>query len=273
MLKMRILSSLGSSAAAAVLVSSIIAGPAAAEQSPLGIWLDDKGRGAVEIAQCGPALCGKVVWVKFSKDKDGCGAKIMDGVKPAGKGSWDYGWIYSPDHGRKFDVALTPEGNDRLRVTGYAGIKIFSESRTWTRAPADLPRCDTAKAATAEPQPGTQAGAVTSTPAAPTREAKDDSTGANRTTSPAASSEPDARSTDASQSTGTPSPSPTDQVTTAQADTGADAGGTDAYANAPRANSPQLGGLSIDKVLKKSADGSCNLDLPWVKIKFACKDL
>ena len=138
MLKMRILSSLGSSAAAAVLVSSIIAGPAAAEQSPLGIWLDDKGRGAVEIAQCGPALCGKVVWVKFSKDKDGCGAKIMDGVKSAGNNTWDYGWIYSPDHGRRFDVALTPQGTDRLRVTGYAGIKLFSESRTWTLRPLTL---------------------------------------------------------------------------------------------------------------------------------------
>ena len=132
----------GSAAIAAILASNFLAGAAFAAGSPLGVWLDDRGRGAIEISPCGSALCGKVVWVKSSSDAKGCGAKILGSVKKVGSRTWDHGWIYSPDHGRRFDVALQPVGNDRLRVTGYAGIKLFGESRMWTRAPADLKRCD-----------------------------------------------------------------------------------------------------------------------------------
>lgn len=265
--KLRILSSTGSSAAAAILISSIIAGPASAASSPLGVWLDDKGRGAVEIAQCGAALCGKVVWVKSAKDSKGCGAKILDGVKPAGNNTWDYGWIYSPDHGRRFDLALTPQGNDRLRVTGYAGIKLFSESRTWTRAPADLPRCDASEtAAAAKPQPVKQAALVApKTDAAPVAADKPVAPAQAKPADPApAETAPPSDKDDAADKS-PPQAAPGETAT-------AEASDPDPYASAPRAKAPSLGGLSIDKVLKKSADGSCKLDLPWVKVKFSCKD-
>ena len=32
--------------------------------SPLGVWIDHTGRGAVEITDCGGKLCGRIVWVK-----------------------------------------------------------------------------------------------------------------------------------------------------------------------------------------------------------------
>ncbi|MGD9668707.1 MAG: hypothetical protein AB7U75_06565 [Hyphomicrobiaceae bacterium] len=44
-------------------------------------------------------------------------------------------------------------------------------------------------------------------------------------------------------------------------------------ARPPKGASPSSGGLSFDKLVKKTADGSCKLDLPWVKIKFDCKKL
>jgi len=113
-----------------------------AATDPKGIWLDDKGRGAVEITECGKGLCGTVVWVKDAADKHGCGKQILGDVKPTGGGTWDYGWIYDPARGRKFDVELTPLRNGNLKVTGYAGIKFLSQSFTWTPAPADLERCD-----------------------------------------------------------------------------------------------------------------------------------
>jgi hypothetical protein len=33
------------------------------------------------------------------------------------------------------------QGNDRLTVTGYAGVKFLGQSFTWTRAPTNLVRC------------------------------------------------------------------------------------------------------------------------------------
>ncbi len=111
-------------------------------QSPLGVWLDDTGRGAVEIVECGQGkLCGKLVWIKNSKNSKACGTAILGEVGKAG-GSWDNGWIYSPEKDAKYDVELTPSGTDKLIVLGYAGSKLFSKEMTWTRAPANLQRCD-----------------------------------------------------------------------------------------------------------------------------------
>ncbi len=240
---LRILST-GSAATAAILMMTFVTTTASAAGSPLGVWLDDKGRGAIEISKCGGALCGKVVWVKFDRDKKGCGVKILGGVKPAGSGSWDYGWIYSPDHGRKFDVALTPVGGNRLRVFGYAGIKLFGESRTWTRAPADLQRCDKAETATTPPP----------AQAAPAQIAKADANATAETPTAAAPSPPP-------NTTTTPAPEP-DTASANPAD------GTSPEA-APRGSD----GLSFEKLLKKTADGRCKLDLPWLKVDFNCKDI
>lgn len=271
--------STGSAAAAAILVSTLLSAPASAAGSPLGIWLDDKGRGAIEISKCGSTLCGKVVWVKSASDRKGCGVKILGNVKPAGQGTWDYGWIYSPDHGRRFDVALTPVGSGRLRVTGYAGIKLFGESRMWTRAPADLERCDGDKghqenAATA-PAPSKADVPVKTAKAAPEMNPP-----ATRITPPAAKPAADAdvpvltsppKPATPPSATNEPAPQPAPEIDTAAADP-AEAGAEMGSATPDTATSGP-GGLSFEKLLKKSADGRCKLDLPWVKIDFNCKDM
>ena len=130
--------------------------PVAAESAfaapdPTGIWMNDTGRGAVEIKQCGNALCGNVVWVKSASDSKGCGKQIIGGVAPVGGGRWDNGWIYSPEKGRKYDVELTPLKNGTLRVTGYAGVKFLSKTMIWTRAPQDLQLCGQTVAKTETP--------------------------------------------------------------------------------------------------------------------------
>ena len=40
---------------------------------------------------------------------------------------------------------ITPVGDQKLRIVGYAGVKLFSQTMTWTRAPADLKKCGKAK--------------------------------------------------------------------------------------------------------------------------------
>lgn len=116
--------------------------------SPVGTWIDHTGRGAVEIAECGGGLCGHVVWVKDTKNAKACRDQIIGNVKAVGANTWDRGWIVDPDDNARYSVELKPVGEDRLRVTGYMGSKLFSETMTWKRAPADLKCCDGKEAAT-----------------------------------------------------------------------------------------------------------------------------
>lgn len=116
--------------------------PASAGSSATGIWYDHTGRGAVEITNCGGALCGRLVWLKDAGHKSVCGTQILGNVKPMGDGKWDNGWIYDPDENARYSVEITPMGPDRLKVMGYMGSKMLSETMVWKRAPADLKRCN-----------------------------------------------------------------------------------------------------------------------------------
>ncbi|MEQ1713541.1 MAG: DUF2147 domain-containing protein, partial [Hyphomicrobium sp.] len=129
--------SIGMAALAATTVVS------AAEGDLTGVWLDAAGRGAVEISPCDAsgALCGRVVWVKSANHQKRCGEQILGSLKKGSNGTWGDGWIYSPDRGRKFDVELKQVGDDKLRVVGWAGIRMFSETHYWKRAAPDLVRC------------------------------------------------------------------------------------------------------------------------------------
>jgi len=129
------------------------AGPAGAQSSPTGIWIDHTGRGAVEITECGANLCGRLVWVKDGANKKGCGVQIIGNARPVGKDTWDGGWIYDPEKNEKYSVELKPIGADKLRVLGYMGSKLFSETMIWKRAAVELERCDAAPNATATPKP------------------------------------------------------------------------------------------------------------------------
>ena len=132
-----------------------------------GVWLDDTGDGAIEIAPCGERLCGRIVWLKAPNDKAGrpltdgynpeatkrkrpiCGLPVIGDLKRQTNGAWDAGWIYDPKEGKSYDVELKLRSSDRLQVTGYLGTKFFSETFIWNRAPAALPKCSTTSAATA----------------------------------------------------------------------------------------------------------------------------
>jgi uncharacterized protein (DUF2147 family) len=124
----------------ALTISAATAASAAAE--PTGIWIDHTGSGAVEITNCGGALCGRVVWVKDGASASACGMQILGNVKAVAGGKWDNGWIYDPEEKAKYSVEITPMGADRLKVMGYMGSKMLSETMMWKRAPADIKRCN-----------------------------------------------------------------------------------------------------------------------------------
>jgi uncharacterized protein (DUF2147 family) len=142
----------------------IASGPVSAQtQQPqfaeAGVWYDDTGRGAVELVPCGQKLCGRIVWLKEEVNAEGkplvdrynpnparrttpiCGLQVVGDAQKLSDGTWDQGWIYDPKTGSSYNVALSLQKPDQLKVTGYKGIKLLSKSFMWTRAPADLPRC------------------------------------------------------------------------------------------------------------------------------------
>lgn len=270
----------GSARAAAVLTTLAATTPAFAAGSPTGVWIDDSGRGAIEISSCGKALCGKVVWVKSARDKSGCGESILGGVRDQGGGRWDGGWIYSPEHGRKFDVELTPVGADKLRVLGYAGIKMFGETHTWKRAPANLERCDGKEIAKDAPPAGSAPTSAAPTNGQPVKQAAVEPAPV-ASVAPTAAPQPEAKSpVDAADpAAAKPKPAAAPDASSQVKDPGV----TDAIAadnkldgepdTARTSSGSGSGRLSIDKVLKKTANGRCKLDLPWAKFTFDCKEL
>jgi uncharacterized protein (DUF2147 family) len=129
-------------ACAATLFAATIATttPSAANEAT-GIWFDHTGRGAVEIADCGGALCGRIVWLKDAANNKACGMQVIGNVKAIAAGKWDKGWIYDPEDEARYSVEITRLGSNRLKVMGYMGSKMLSETMIWRRAPADLKRC------------------------------------------------------------------------------------------------------------------------------------
>ena len=124
----------------------------AAASGPTGVWIDHTGRGAVEISECAGGLCGRIVWLKDAGNKSVCGTQVIGNAKRTSSGTWDGGWIYDPEKNARYSVELKPIGSDKLRVVGYMGSKLFSETFTWKRPTADLKRCE-APAVTASPSP------------------------------------------------------------------------------------------------------------------------
>lgn len=126
-----------------------------------GLWYDETGKGAVEIQPCGQALCGRIVWLKDPNNAAGkpltdklnpepanrsraiCGLQVLGGLQRQDDGTWDAGWVYDPKEGKSYDVAVATDGPNKLAVTGYLGVKFLSRTLSWTRAPANLPRCAT----------------------------------------------------------------------------------------------------------------------------------
>jgi uncharacterized protein (DUF2147 family) len=263
-------------------------GNASASPDPTGIWINDTGRGAIEIKHCGDALCGNVVWVKNTADMNGCGKQIIGGVSPVGNGHWDNGWIYSPERGRKYNVEITPLNNGKLRVTGYAGLKFLSKTMIWTRAPEDLKLCtDTiAKAEppqAASPKSATESSAPAPAAAAPKADAdaaakpatpKPEEKSATAPTPPASLPDASAKGTDTAKTAKAPdaeaaqkkdppaNSAPDNGSATADNNNSGDAnGGTKSF---------KLGNLDLGNVLTRTKSGRCKLDLPWVKVQFNC---
>lgn len=233
---------------AAFAASILTSGSAFAASEPTGVWMNDTGRGAIEIKQCGDSLCGHVIWVKDTTDTKGCGRQILGEITPAGSGTWGNGWVYSPERKKRYDVEIKPLSDGTLRVMGYAGSKLFSRTMIWKPAPSDLVRCNSNEqtaAADIKTAPASsttvKASSVEELKYAPKSEAQP----APETKKPAAAAAPAEKA-------------PAQEEEEVASDDTGEEGGSDMADN-------------LGKYFKKGDDGNCNLDLPWVKLNFKCE--
>ncbi len=136
---------------------------AAHAETPEGRWYAEGGAAQIEIARCGEALCGTVIWLRSPFDENGCpltdaqnpdaalrgreivGLRVLSDLRPdrGGSGGWTGGLIYDPTSGRTYRCNLALDGPDRARLRGYIGITLLGRTTTWLRVGSENRTCGT----------------------------------------------------------------------------------------------------------------------------------
>jgi uncharacterized protein (DUF2147 family) len=131
--------------ALAAVASCALAGAARAEPGERGRWLTESGNLEVEIASCGPALCGKVVRVLANRSMSDptrtiqpaegaspMGLTILSELTPIGVDEWQ-GRIYNRENGKTYDCRVKKVAPDRLSLRTYVLLPLFGRTQVWTR--------------------------------------------------------------------------------------------------------------------------------------------
>ena len=124
----------------------------AAGASPIGRWQTEGGWSHIRIFQCGPHLCGQIVWLKEPLTKDGrpkvdtnnpdqakraqtiVGLTIMwNFAKSSDSDVWEGGRIYNPEDGDIYKSKMKLRADGKLEVRGYIGISLLGGSQYWER--------------------------------------------------------------------------------------------------------------------------------------------
>ncbi|WDF73179.1 DUF2147 domain-containing protein [Novosphingobium sp. KACC 22771] len=129
------------------LLGILAAAAAPSPQDALGRWQTETKHGVVEIAACGPSICGRLVesdalrtnpQLRDAKNKDAAqrdrllkGLTILQGFHAKG-GEWTGGTIYNADDGGTYQATLTMIDRDTLKVKGCI-VWPLCKSQTWKR--------------------------------------------------------------------------------------------------------------------------------------------
>jgi uncharacterized protein (DUF2147 family) len=118
-----------------------------------GVWLIDGTGAAVQIFDCSGLLCGRIIWLRTTRDTAGrlahdnknpdpafrqrllCGLTILQGLQPAGLDRWNSGWFYNPDDGVTYRVSAELRSADVFVARVYLGVPVFGETKTLLRVP------------------------------------------------------------------------------------------------------------------------------------------
>lgn len=115
--------------------------------SVVGRWKTETRGGIVEIARCGPSICGRILTsdklrtdpgLKDLNNRDAAqrnrplkGLTILSGFKADGD-AWTGGQIYNAEDGKTYNAKVTPTGPDQLKVRGCVFVPLC-KTQTWTR--------------------------------------------------------------------------------------------------------------------------------------------
>jgi len=124
--------------AAIALAAADTASPASIE----GRWVNPTKSVIIDVAPCGEAMCGTVVWADAQARQDAkkgtpelIGTQLLKDLQPKGA-TWE-GKLFVPDRGLHVEARLQPEGSGELKVSGCEiGI---CESQAWARSEGALP--------------------------------------------------------------------------------------------------------------------------------------
>ncbi|HEV7324221.1 MAG TPA: DUF2147 domain-containing protein [Bosea sp. (in: a-proteobacteria)] len=133
----------------ASLVAAALMAALPAQADPMGgivgRWRDSDGESEIAISRCGPALCGKIVWLKearfdiFNPDeslrkRSLLGLQVLSGFKPAAKGALE-GEGYNPADGKTYRTTLELTSARSLVVRGCVLGGLICDDDTWSRQP------------------------------------------------------------------------------------------------------------------------------------------
>lgn len=127
----------GAAISGVILMAS--AAPARSSASPVGTWLTEGGHGVIAIAECGDALCGRIVGIDrapgapMPTDVQGrpeCGLTILTNEKPTSDQAW-LGQITDPRNGRTYGAKLWVDGNGNLHLRGFLGVPLLGSTQVW----------------------------------------------------------------------------------------------------------------------------------------------
>jgi uncharacterized protein (DUF2147 family) len=131
--------------AGALLALAALPAPAQTAATPQGTWITESGNLEVNVASCGPLLCGTVVKVLANRSmsqpgaemaadaKPALGMKILADLEPAGDGEWK-GRLYNRENGKTYSAVITLPAPDQMAVRGYVGLPAFGQTQLWRRA-------------------------------------------------------------------------------------------------------------------------------------------
>lgn len=108
-----------------------------------GYWKNPIGSAIIEIAPCGNARCGKVVWASERGRREASkgapnvvGTTVLTGLQITNN-QWT-GTLFIPDDDVHVSAKLQLIGDRQLKLTGCAFVGLFCRSQIWTRTDEPL---------------------------------------------------------------------------------------------------------------------------------------
>ncbi len=119
----------------------------------LGYWREPAGA-IIRIATCGPRLCADLVALPPGphpstdvrnpdpalRARPLCGLRIGEGFIERDSRHADGGHLYDPKSGRTYRGSMIAD-DDRLRLRGYLGLRIFGRTELWIRVQGAPRQC------------------------------------------------------------------------------------------------------------------------------------